>query len=47
MANQREDLSINRHFKREGIIPALVTVVMIGVTLVMALAGPWLFGFLR
>jgi len=47
MPNDRAKFSINRHFRREAIVPSIILGGMIVVALVAALVAPWLFEHLR
>ena len=44
MSGPEGKFSINRHFRREGVIQAAVFVAIILVGVVMAVVGPWIFG---
>jgi len=44
MSELEGKFTINRHFRREGMIQAAVFVVIILIGVVMAVVGPWIFG---
>ena len=44
MSEPEGKFSINRHFRREGVIQAAVFVAIILIGVVMAVVGPWIFG---
>ena len=38
-----KESQINAHFRREGVMPGVLTIAMMLVAVVMAFVGPWLF----
>ena len=47
MRKSVNESSINAHFRREAIWPAILFGVLLGVPAVMALVGPWILERLR
>ena len=47
MPNDHEKFSINRHFRREAVVPSVIFAGLIVFALVAALVAPWLFEHLR
>ncbi len=44
MSEPEGKFSINRHFRREGVIQAAVFVAIILIGVVIAVVAPWIFG---
>ena len=47
MPNERAKFSINRHFRREAIVPSAIFGAIIVLAIVGAAVAPWLFEHLR
>ena len=47
MPEQSERSSINRHFRREGMIQQVIFLVTLALAVLMAFVGPWLFELFR